>query len=151
MKVHPLTDFQERFAAGATLRAGGARYAVRRSRAVGSMLLLELEGIDSREAVESLSGLLLEVPEDELPELPEGQYFRFQVLGLAVYDEAGRPLGHIEEIIETGANDVYVVRDTEGELLLPAIDSVVLQVDLLERRMTVQLIEGLERRPLRRR
>jgi 16S rRNA processing protein RimM len=149
LNVDSLTDFEERFVPGATLWASGTAYTVRRSRAAGNTLLLELAGIDSREAAEVLRNQLLEIPEESLTHLPEGQYYRFQIVGLAVFDRAGHPLGHVEQIIETGANDVYIVRDQTGELLLPAIDAVVLKIDLEARRMTVNLIEGLERRPLR--
>ncbi len=94
--------------------------------------------------------LLLEVPIDDLPELEEDAFYRFEILGLRVVDEDGTELGEVEEVIETGSNDVYVVRDAESELLIPAIDSVVKQVDTTEKRMIVTLLEGLERRPLKR-
>ncbi len=148
MRVEPLTDFLQRFDPGATVWAGGKAYVTRRARLHGEVLLLELEGIDTREEAERLRGLLLEVPEESLPALAEGQYFRFQVLGLDVFDRRGHSLGRIEEILKTGANDVYIVRDAESELLIPAIDTVVKEVDLGGRRMVVELIEGLERRPL---
>jgi len=109
-------------------------------------LLLHLEGIDTREQAEALRGLLLEVPEDELAPLAEDQYFRFQILGMEVVDQDGQPLGRVEEILDTGATDVYVVRSAEGELLLPAIDTVVKEIDVAGRRMVVDVPEGLERR-----
>jgi 16S rRNA processing protein RimM len=68
---------------------------------------------------------------------------------MEVVDAGGNALGRIEEVLDTGANDVYIVRSAEGELLLPAIDSVVKDVDVAGRRMVVELIEGLERRPVR--
>jgi 16S rRNA processing protein RimM len=149
LKVDPLTDFHERFAPGAAVWAGAVTYIVRRCRPHRDTLLLELEGIETREAAEALGNLLLEIPEESLARLPEGQYFRFQILGMEVYDQQEHALGRIDEIIETGANDVYVVRDAAGELLIPAIDSVVKEIDVTTRRMTVELVEGLERRPLR--
>lgn len=149
LKVDPLTDFQQRFAPGAAVWAGAATYVVRRCRPHRNTLLLELEGIENRAAAEPLRNLLLEIPEESLESLPEGRYFRFQILGMEVYDQQERALGRIEDIIETGANDVYVVRDTAGELLIPAIDSIVKEIDVTTRRMTVELVEGLERRPLR--
>lgn len=148
LNVDPLTDFPQRFRAGATVWAGGAAYTVRHARMHQRTLLLELQGVESRSDAEALRGLLLEVPEAELPQLPEDRYYRFQVLGMEVVDQQGRLLGHVEEVLETGANDVYIVRDADGELLLPAIDTVVKEVDVAGRRMAVELIEGLERRPL---
>ena len=152
LAVTALTDFPKRFQPGAALWAAGVRYTVRRARPHRGALLLELDGIDSREQAAPLRGLLLEVPEHELAPLADGQYYRFQVLGMQVVDPAGRSLGCIEEVLDTGANDVYIVRSAEGELLLPAIDEVVKEIDVEGRRMVVELLEGLERRaPPRRR
>ena len=110
-------------------------------------LLVELEGIETRTEAEALRDVLLEVPEQELPPLAEDQYFRFDVVGMEVVDESGRALGRLDEVLETGANDVYIVRDDSGELLIPAIDSVIKRVDVKGRRMVVSPLAGLERRP----
>ena len=147
LTVDPLTDFPQRFQPGAAVWAGGAPYTVRRARPHRRALLLELEGIETREQAEPLRGLLLEVPDEELAPLGENQYFRFQILGMEVVDRDGRPLGRIEEVLDTGANDVYIVRSPAGELLLPAIDSMIKEVDVAGRRMVVELMEGFERRP----
>jgi 16S rRNA processing protein RimM len=146
LTVAALTDFPQRFQPGATVWASGASYTVRRARAHRRALLLELEGIDTRDQAETLRGLLLEVPVKELPPLAEDQYYRFQILGMDVVDREDRPLGRVEEVLETGANDVYIVRGPDGELLLPAIDAVVKEVDVAAKRMVVELLEGLELR-----
>jgi 16S rRNA processing protein RimM len=81
--------------------------------------------------------------EDAAP-LPEGVYYHWQILGLQVVTEQGESLGELVEILETGANDVYVVRDAEGrERLLPAIRSVVAQVDEQAGRLVVRPLPGL--------
>jgi 16S rRNA processing protein RimM len=149
LKIEPLTDFPERFQRGATLWIEGRPFVVRLSRHQPPALLLQLEGIESRPAAEDLRGRYLEVPESELAQLDEDQYFRFQIVGLEVFDIAGARLGRVEEVLQTGANDVYIVRNDEGELLLPAIDTVVKSVDVAGGRMVVELLEGLERRPLK--
>ena len=87
------------------------------------------------------------MPERDLPPLPDGRYYRYQLLGMDVVGQDGAALGHIEDVIETGANDVFVVRDEVGDLLLPAIDEVVKEIDVAGRRMVVEVIAGLERRP----
>jgi 16S rRNA processing protein RimM len=150
LTVDLLTDSPQRFQPGATVWAGRAAYVVRRARAHRAALLLELEGIDTREQAETLRGLLLEVPEQDLSPLREDQYYRFQILGMEVVERDGQPLGRVEEVLDTGANDVYVVRNEEGELLIPAIDAVVKEVDVAGRRMVVELMAGLERRPRKR-
>lgn len=150
LTIDPLTDFAGRFQPGATVWASGVPYAVRRARSHRRALLLELEGIETRDQAETFRGLLLEVPEKELAPLAEGQYYRFEIIGMDVVDREDQSLGRIEEILDTGANDVYVVQSADGELLLPAIDAVVKEVDVAGRRMVVELIEGLERRPHKR-
>ncbi|MCH8849929.1 MAG: 16S rRNA processing protein RimM, partial [Chloroflexi bacterium] len=92
----------------------------------------------------------LEVPEGDLAPLSDGQYYRFQIVGLAVFDVEGQKLGHVERVLDTGANDVYLVQDEESELLIPAIDSVVKEIDVAGGRMVVEPLAGLERRPLAR-
>ena len=147
LRVSTLTDFPERFAAGSELWANGARYQVSSARPHRGGQLVELEGVVAREQAEALSGALLEVPEQELASLPDGQYFRFQIIGMDVVDGEGAPLGRVSEVLDTGANDVYIVRNDEGDLLIPAIDAVVREIDHEAGHMVVELLEGLERRP----
>ena len=144
-----MTDFADRFMPGSQLLAGDTRYTVRGVRTHQKTLLLALEGIRTRNQADALRDKLLEVPEDDLPDLEEDAYYRFEIIGMWVVDEDGQSLGQIEELIETGSNDVYVVRDADTELLIPAIDSVIKEVNVAENRMTVALLAGLERRPLK--
>ena len=145
--VESLTDFPGRFEPGSLLRAGRRTYRVAAARPHRGALLLTLAGVASRNAAGALCGLLLEVPEDDLPPLGEGEYYRHQLVALTVFDTDGNELGRIEEVLATGANDVYLVRGERGELLLPAIDSVVQEVDVDTGRMTVRLMPGLDFTP----
>jgi 16S rRNA processing protein RimM len=84
------------------------------------------------------------VKSSQVPPLPEGQHYQYELLGLDVVDENGNLLGKLVEVLETGANDVYVVRDDGGkEMLLPAIPSVILNLDMDSRLLRVHLLEGL--------
>ncbi len=143
LKVQPLTDFPERFQRGAALWMRRRRCEVQRSRWARGFVYLGLIGIDSREAAEELRGALLEVPEADLTPLPEGQYYRFQVIGLEVRTTEGRSLGRVAEILSTGANDVYIVRGGPRELLIPAIEDVVKEVDIEGGRLVVEPPEEL--------
>lgn len=108
------------------------------------LLLLGLDGIDSREDALDLRGAYLCVPEDQVFPLPEGEYYYFQLVGLRVYDSQRGYLGDLTDILETGANDVYVVQSPQyGEILLPAIKQVIKKIDLQENTMQVDLLEGL--------
>ncbi len=149
LTVDPMTDFADRFMPGSVLLAGDAKYTVSRVRTHQKTLLLALDGIDTRNQADELRGKLLEVPEAALPHLEEDEYFRFDIVGINVVDENGTALGKVEEVLETGANDVYIVRDADSEVLIPAIDSVVKEIDTRARRMVVELIPGLEQRALK--
>jgi 16S rRNA processing protein RimM len=141
-----LTEFPERFRDTRRLFLGvpPRPYAVRRARVQGGILLLLLEGVETPQAAEALRGQeVLVAAEDAVP-LPPGRFYWHQVLGLEVREEGGRLLGAVADIIETGANDVYVVRDEGRELLIPAIRDVVLAIEPEAGRMTVRLLPGLE-------
>ena len=148
LSVEPMTDFAARFQPGAAVWAAGVSYTVAVARPNQKTLLVQFEGMESRDEAELLRGLLLEVPDVTLTPLEQGRYYRFQIVGMDVVDTEGAPLGQIQEVLETGANDVYIVHDAESELLIPAIDSVVQDVDIDANRMVVQLLDKTERRPL---
>jgi len=142
-----LTDFPERIQPGTPVYVGEShrpmKIASRRETAKG--MLISFEGITIREEVGAFRNQYLFVLAADRPPLPDGEYYHHQLIGLRViHDETGEPLGTIREILETGANDVYVVRaDTGKEILLPAIPSVRKKVDLARGEMTVHLLPGL--------
>ena len=123
-------------------------YAVQQARVAprghGQQLLLKVEGIDDREAAERLRGVAVQVPESEAWQLPRGRFYWHQIVGLRVVTVDGRELGMVKEILETGANDVYVVQTEQGELLLPAIKDVVKEIAPERGVMLVELLPGME-------
>lgn len=145
VRIQILTDFPERFAelqeiwVGPELRP----YHVESARLQQGGAILKLEGIDDPEHAGELRGELLYVPLSEAMPLGEDQYYHYQILGLDVYTVDGRRLGRIEEILETGSNDVYVVQEQGREVLIPAVKDVVQQVDLEQHRLVVSLPPGL--------
>jgi len=151
--VEVYTDFPERLVPKTQLVIGATHQllTIRKRRAHKDGLLLAFENITTPEQMGLLRNQLLYIPVAERPPLPEGEYYYHQILGLRVVDEDGQELGILAEILETGANDVYVVRRgdpqrTEAggtELLLPAIPEVVLDVDLQRKTMRVHLLPGL--------
>jgi 16S rRNA processing protein RimM len=141
-----LTDFPERLKPGVLVYVGQGREPMRlRSRRQHKgALLVAFEQVESREQAGELRNQLVAVRADDRPPLPEGEYYHHQLLGLSVFTEDGRRLGSLAQIMQTKANDVYVVRSETGEeLLLPAIDSVILSVDLERQEIRVHLLPGL--------
>jgi 16S rRNA processing protein RimM len=138
LKVQAMTDNPARFRPKARLWAGQQPISVAKSREAQGYVYLMLKGFNDRTSVEKFRHALLQVPEGDLPPLPEGEYYRFQLVGLAVVEREGSALGTLDEIIETGANDVYRVRAEDGaDILLPALADVIVSVDLTARRMVV--------------
>lgn len=118
------------------------RYLVEKWRLHKETLLLKLAGYDDRDRAEELRDMLVQIPIEEAVPLEQGEYYYFQLIGLRVETEDGEPLGQVTEVIDTGANDVYVVRGPRGELLLPAIESVILDLDLASNLMVVRPLPG---------
>lgn len=148
VKVRPHADSIEIVAGAAEVclrRAGGdvALYAVERVQPAGSAWILQLGGVETKEQAERLVGCELLIPRSAAPTLPEGRYYQADLIGLRVVTEEGRELGRIAEILETGANDVYVVHGEHGECLLPATREVVRKVDLAQEIMLVRPLEGM--------
>jgi len=110
------------------------------------IILLSLNGIESIESAEVLVGSKVFINKSVLPELEGGSYYWFDIIGLEVYTK-DEYIGRIDSIIDTGSNDVYVVKksfkEENKELLIPAIKSVVLNIDYEKKTMLVELPEGL--------
>jgi 16S rRNA processing protein RimM len=143
MDLH--TDFPERMKKGRKLFVGDDHkpmiLAGVRPHQTG--LLVKFKGVDTPEDAGLYRNQWVYVQTKDVP-LPEGQHYKHELLGLKVVDENNNPLGGLVEIMETGANDVYVVRDDSGkEILLPAIPSVILDLDIERGFLKVHLLEGL--------
>jgi 16S rRNA processing protein RimM len=120
------------------------RFGVLSARRHGRDLLLTLAGIADRAQAEPLRGMQVFIRAGDAAPLPPGRYYFHEVEGLEVVTDADERLGRVMQIMQTGANHVYVVRNEAGaEILLPAIPSVVLKYDLEAGRLLVHLLEGL--------
>ena len=143
VKVQVETDFPDRFTPGRAIYLNGRPVEIESSRAHRQHLLVKLAGIDTVEDAEKVRHHDLSIPRSELQPLDPDQYYAFQLMGLDVLTAEGEMLGEIVDIIVTGSNDVYVVQGKRGEILIPAIEDVVKLVDLENRQMTIEAIEGL--------
>ncbi len=140
------TDFPERLRPGTVVFFGDDKREMKitRRRPHNDGIIFGFEGISTPEQAAKYTGKTVFVPAEGRPPLPEGEYYHHQIIGLEVFDEAGASLGVVSEILETGANDVYVVKNPAGrELLLPALEQVVLEIDLERKFMKVHLLPGL--------
>ena len=107
-------------------------------------VILKLEGIDDMTAAEKYKNSMVKIPADKALPLAEDEFYIRDIYGIAVHTEQGEDLGILEDIIQTGANDVYVVSDgKKKELLIPAIKQCIINVDVENKVMTVRLLKGL--------
>jgi 16S rRNA processing protein RimM len=144
MEVH--TDFPERLLPGVKVFVGDshAPLTIARVRTHNDGLLLGFRGIETPEVAGRYRNAIVTVMAKDRPPLPEGQYYHHQMIGFRVQADSGESLGLLTEILVTGANDVYVVTDESGqELLLPAIEEVILNVDREAGILKVHIIPGL--------
>jgi 16S rRNA processing protein RimM len=151
LRIEILTTYPERIVSGTTVYVGpdpedvttATLYEVTRARPHQKYLILQVENIPDRSAAEHLRNQYIMIAQEDAVPLEEGEFYLYQAIGLAVYTDEGEHLGQISEIIETGANDVYIVHGPRGEVLLPAIDECVLEIDMDAKKMTVHLMDGL--------
>jgi 16S rRNA processing protein RimM len=132
------------FAALEEVWIGGQSYQVLEAGRHKNQVLLTLAGVQTRSQAEELVGQEVEGDRERFPALPPGEYYWFQVLGLPVVNLAdGSRLGHLDHIIPTAGHDVYVVVEGEREVLLPAVEEVIVEVNLEEGVIKALPPEGL--------
>lgn len=116
---------------------------VKSARRVKDGYLVSFVGVSTPEQAAQLRGSLIKISRELAPELPAGQYYEFQLIGLTVSNEEGFVFGTLEDIVETPGNHVFVIRGESGEHLLPATKEVVRAVNLGARTMTVRWAEDV--------
>lgn len=106
--------------------------------------ILKFKGIDNINDIEKYKGRSLLVDREHAVKLKKDEYFIADMIGISVYTEAGALFGTLKDVMETGANDVYIIESpAHGEVLIPAIKQCVLDVDIEQKKMTIHLMEGL--------
>jgi 16S rRNA processing protein RimM len=146
LKCRIVTDFpKQRFKRGNTILLDGAAHVIQAGRIQGEIVLLRLEDLADRTSAEKFRGKDVLIHAEDAVSLPNGQFYWHQVIGLDVIDATtGASLGAVSDILETGANDVYVVKAPGGrEILVPAIKDVVKDIDPALGRILVEPLPGM--------
>ena len=143
IKVVPLVDDVNDLLDYTYYFVGDKKYEVQNTRFHKNFVLIKLKDIDDIDIAEKLKGKFLELPREDLKPLPEGSYYICDLVGLKVIDEKLGELGIINEVFNTGSNDVYVVEYKNKPLCIPVLDGVVKEVDLDNGTMNIILPNGL--------
>ena len=148
VKVNPFTDdiskFEDLKYVYIQLKSELKKVKIEQVRYNKNQVLLKLEGIDSIEEAEKYRNFYLKTEKESQEDLGEDTYYIVDLIGIDVYSDKNEYLGKIEDVFPTGSNDVYVVKDNLGkQILIPAIADVVKEVDLKNKKMTINLIPGL--------
>lgn len=147
VKVYPLTDDMNRFRKlkEVFVEANNQliEYVVEEVKFQGNVLVMKLKGIDTEEAANKLRNCYIKVDRKSAVKLPKDTYFICDLIDLKVYDEEGLLLGTVGDVLQTGSNDVYVVKTAEKDLLIPALKEVVKEIDIRNGKLVVKLPEGL--------
>ena len=148
VKVKPFTDDVEQFETLGTILVVKNKETIEMEieevKYHKDMVLLKIKGIDDMTAAERYKGCYIKIRRSQARELEEGQYFIADIIGSDVYTDDGTYLGKVDDIYNTGSNDIYVVKDELGkQILLPGIKDVILNVDIENQKVTVHLLKGL--------
>jgi len=148
VNILPLTDSNDRFKNLVTvfLRNNNSQTTlnIEKIRIKENTVILKLKDIESIEEAKIIVGSFLEVERKNAVKLPKDTYFIFEIIGLEVYTENNIFLGKVENVISTGSNDVYIVKGKDkNELFIPAIRKVVKNVNLENKRITINMVDGL--------
>lgn len=148
LKIKPFTDdikeFEDFESIYVQRKNELIEFKIEEVRYVKNMVLLKLQGIDDIDEAEKYRNLYIKVNRNVMPKLPEDSYYIVDLLECEVYTEEGELLGKVDDVFNTGSNDVYVVKDELGkQILLPAIGEVIKNVDISNKKIIVKLMKGL--------
>ena len=144
VRVYPYTDKPTRFSEIEAVLLNGRRCRIEKARYMKNMAILKLEGIDDRNAAETMRNRELLLPREELWKQPEDTYFVDDLVGCAVVSEDGAPVGTLKTIHSRPAQDLYEIERADGSsFLLPAVKEFIKDVKTDEKIIVIHLIEGL--------
>ena len=133
VRIIPLTDFEGRFDGLEKIFIGGKIFGVEEVKHIGGQLFMKFAGIDSRESARALTNKFLTIDRKDAAPLADGEFYMFDIIGCEVFD-GDKKLGTVTNVLKTGSNDVFEV---DGNILIPALKSVVRSIDIVEKKILV--------------
>ena len=143
VKVLPYTENIEQFKKIKKIYISNKEVKLQSVKYHKNTVILKLEGIDDMTSAENLRGSIIEI-ERSKEKLPKDTYYIADLIGLDVYTDEGNLLGKLEDIYNTGANDIYTVRtEDDKQILLPSIKEVIKEIDIENKKIIVHILKGL--------
>lgn len=136
LKVYPYVDYIDELS---KIYIDNKEYTLSKSRNQKNVVIIKIKGLDDINLVEDFKNKEIEIDRADLPKLKEGEYYIEDLIGLDVYTDDGKLLGKLDDIFNTGANDIYQVNN----ILLPAIPDVIKEIDIENQKIIVHIIKGL--------
>jgi len=148
IKVDPVSSDLERYTHLDTVHINGKNinetFPIQRVRISDRYVFFKIRGIENRDDATALSGAELLIGEADLLKPSAGEYFIHDLVGCRVYSEEGSLIGQLQEVVQLISNDIWIIKDeNQREILIPAIQDVIRQVDVSDKKITVHVIEGL--------
>ncbi len=144
VKVYNYSDYKERFEELDYIYIDGKKIEIENVRYAKNLVVLKIKGINNRNEAEKLKNKFVFIDESQLRELPEDTFYIKDLVGLDVVDENENKIGILKDILQSTAQDLYVIiREDEKEILLPSVKEFVLDIDLESKRILVKLPDGL--------
>lgn len=148
MRIYPLTDYKERFEEIDWVYVGedtGKKYSIEKVRYKNELVILKLKGIEDINEAEKLKTRYLTIPKEFSRILPEDTYYIMDLIGMEVYTQEGEYLGILKDVIQSAGNDIYEItyhKNPKKSILIPAVGEFIKEVNIKEKKIRVQLIEG---------
>lgn len=137
VKVKPYTDTPDVLCRLKSIFIDDSEYDITSSRSDNTATYFKLEGVDDRNMAETLRSKEIYVDKSNAPKLPKDRYYIDDLIGCSVCDDSGEELGELVNILQNGANDVYVIKGAKGEILIPALKSVIKKIDIRKGEITL--------------
>ena len=141
VKVLPLTDDLTRFKKLKTVFVDNVEKKISGCKLQSKRAILKFEGIDSIEEAEKYKNKYIYIRRDDAIKLPEGEFYFADIIDCIVYEENGREIGKVYDVIETGSNDVYWVKEGKKQLLIPALKTIVESIDIENKKIIIKPVE----------
>lgn len=146
--AEPLTNFPQRLMKLKKVHVSGTRIdydlTIDKIRQHSARVVIKFAEIDDRDEANRLRNCYIEIDKDDVYDLPEGHFYKFDLIGLDVYDGEKNVIGIIEDVWEYPASDVLVVKSDKGRLLIPFLEKFVKNIDLNQNSMEVELLPGMD-------